>query len=113
MKKDNTTIHPNTPAKTRRTLQEVKRETGIINMREASRRLGINIRYLQQLVVDGIEPTDKTENGQRVRQLLGLPKRKPKPRKPKPPPPEWLKVTKRGIRKMAAETNRRVLIIKK
>lgn len=85
--------HRNVPAKLALALQEAGSE------RELSRRLGVNILYISQLLKDGIEPTDQTEKGRAVRVKLFLPKRKQKVKDPKPVDEEVEKV-KKAVRRM-------------
>jgi hypothetical protein len=79
--------------------------------RALSRRLGVNILYVSQLLRKGIEPTDQTEKGREIRVKLFLPKRKRKPRvmKPKPEPltPEWWDgLRSKAVKAMARNTRK-------
>lgn len=74
--------------------------------------LGMNVNPLYYFVMDGIEPTDKTEKGQDMRQRMGLSRRKRKPAQPRPPVPAWLKRVKRGIAGMVKQTRESVLLVK-
>jgi hypothetical protein len=92
MKKDfyqSHNIHPNTPKKLVTALHKVN-----WNRRALARQLDVNVFYINQLVTDGIEPTDATESGRVVRVKIFLKAYKPKPRvkaEPKPPRlPKWL-----------------------
>lgn len=80
-------IHPNTPAELIVELQAVGWKE-----RALSRKLGVNILYISQLIKDGVEPTDKTEKGQAAREKLFLPKRKIKH---KVDVPQWMKTWRR------------------
>ena len=70
--------HSNSTKLVRRTLLVVKRETGQWSIRETARRLKINPKYVFDNLIHGIEPTDRTQKGQEVRQKLGLPRLKKK-----------------------------------
>jgi len=61
--------------------------------RKLASMLEINIKYLSDLFLHGIEPTDRTEKGQRVRVALFLPKKKKVSRAPRTlrEVPEFLK----------------------
>ena len=74
--------------------------------------LGVNVNPLYYFVMDGVEPTDKTEKGQDVRQKMGLSRRKRKPAQPKPPVPVWLKRVKRGIAELARDTRQSMFVVK-
>jgi len=67
--------------------------------RELSRRLGVNILYVSQLLRKGIEPTDQTEKGRETRAKMFLPKRKRKMTARKPQA-----ALSKQIRSMARET---------
>ncbi len=73
--------------------------------RKLARALVINDFYVNQLLLKGIEPTDKTEHGQELRVKLFLPRKKPKPHKQKILLPGERKV-KRKIAGMAKETRK-------
>jgi hypothetical protein len=77
--------------------------------RELSRRRGVNILYVSQLIGKGVEPTDQTAKGQAARVKLFLPRTKRAPREPKPE--EWFgqKNIKRAIRAMVKDTKRSIL----
>lgn len=70
--------------------------------RELARRRGVNILYVLQLLKDGIEPTDKTESGRRVREKLFMPRWKKNQCKRKLLPGEAH--IKKQIAKMARQT---------
>ena len=91
------------PKKARRMARSVRREIGFYNLKETGRRLGVNDKYLHD-ALRGLEPTDKTENGQSIRMKLGYPKRKRKQCAPRISIPDWLKPIRRGIRAMSKNT---------
>ena len=95
------------PENAPRRLIEALQEAG--GVRKLSRRLGVNIFYISQLLHKGIEPTDQTEKGRETRAKLFLPKRKPKPKISRPE--EWpgQKQVKKAIRRMVKQTNKDVL----
>lgn len=72
------------------------------SQRELARRLGINPKYVNDLLTKGIEPKNPD-----IRAKLCLP-RSTRPRRPRPPTPEWLKPIRRGIRKLAKETRKAI-----
>ena len=79
-------IHPATP---RKLLTELHKDGWVL--RATARRLGVNIYYITQLVNNGQEPTDATENGREVRRRLFLKAYRPRPKVMKPPKlPPWL-----------------------
>jgi integrase len=81
--------------------RSVKRETGVWNLRETARRLGVNQRYVSE-ALRGIEPKDTTEYLRAVRVKLGYPKHKRKVRSSttRAPAPEWMVKVKREIEAM-------------
>lgn len=95
MKYPKPSIHSSTSKLVIRTLYKVKRETGEWSIRETSRRLQVNPKYVYYNIIGGWEPTDKTEKGQEVRIKLGLKryKKKDKPieNKPKKVKPNFVK----------------------
>lgn len=74
------------------------REAG--SERALSRRLGVNISYVSQLLQRGIEPTSKTANGRKVRAKLFLPGRTYKKAD------EHTKRIRRKVNRMARETKK-------
>lgn len=80
-------IHSNVPKK----LIVAFMEAGGVE-RNLSKKLGVNILYISQLFRDGTEPTDKTEEGRRVRAKLFLPRKRVKHKtgEPKYARPPWL-----------------------
>jgi len=111
MKKDfyqSHNIHPNTPKKLVSALHKAD-----WNRRALARQLGVNVFYINQMVNDGIEPTDQTENGRAVRVAIFLKAYKPKPhvkKEPKPKPeqlsPEWWdQLRSKAVRSMVRRTN--------
>lgn len=93
--------HPNAP----RRLVSLWRKLNCSD-RQVAKAREVHQHYVSQLVRYGIEPTDKTITGQRVRVQLFLPRIKPKPRTPKPE--EWTgqKRVKLKIREMHTKTTR-------
>lgn len=81
--------------------------------RKLSRLIGVNILYVSQLLRDGKEPTDQTENGQAVRVALFLPKMKRKPRvkavHPDQLTPEWWNVLRKKAVNQLARATRKAL----
>jgi|SRR5919109_2324938 hypothetical protein len=98
-------IHPATP---KRLMSELHKAEW--NERELARRRGVNIKYVSDLIRRGIEPTDRTINGQEVRVKLFLPRKKSQPRvkkekAPAPSPEWWERVEKQAVRVMVRRTN--------
>lgn len=71
--------------------------------RELSRRTGVNISYISQLVSKGIEPSNPE-----IRVKLGLSRRNRKPRHARPPKPEHVKRVDRAVRKMVRDTKQAI-----
>ena len=72
-------IHPNTPPK----LVKKFRKCG--SFHKLADEIGVNVRYVHELITEGKEPTDRTARSREIRHRLALRKYKPKDR-PKPPP---------------------------
>jgi len=72
-------IHPATPPAL------VKAFTRAGSYHKLADELGVNVKYVYELMNAGIEPTDRTAKSREIRHRLKLRKHKPK-NKPKPPP---------------------------
>lgn len=87
-------IHSSASKLVVRTLLRVKREMNVWNIREVSRRLNVNQRYVCENLKYGREPTDNTFNGREVRARLGLKRYKKKVKlatdKPKSSKPDFI-----------------------
>lgn len=87
--------------------------------RALERKIGVNTKYICDLINDGKEPTDKTPKGVAARKALFLPAHKRKPGVVVDLSPEELAVKKRVghvrrlIGKMAKKTKESVLIVKR
>lgn len=70
------TFPPNVPARLIQEYQAVIREYSASigsGQRKLAARLGVNMKYLNDLLVRGIEPTSKTKKGREAREKLFLP----------------------------------------
>lgn len=76
MKQRKPTIHTQASKLLRRTLLQVKRETGAYNQREVARRLGVNVKYVNDNLIHGKVPAN-----QKIAQVIGV---KPGKRQGKP-----------------------------
>ena len=73
-------IHPNTPP---RLVKAYKRAGSYHKLADE---IGVNVRFVYELITDGKEPNDTTPALREIRHRLGLKRRKPRAPKPKPPP---------------------------
>jgi hypothetical protein len=79
------TIHPNANRKLVRFFRRVKRETHSWNIRETARRRDVNVKYVYDNLIHGIEPPDTTDKGRQARVKIFLKEHNPKPRKERKP----------------------------
>ena len=96
MRKIKPFIHPATPPKLVSAFRKAKNRKGEgYKIHILAEDMQINVRYLFDLIANGKEPTDQTENGRAIRVKMFLPRRKHRKRgeavRQYTEPPEYIK----------------------